>query len=391
VVCLRSLVEAEQELVHLGLDAEGIAAIAPKALMRAIKLYGIPAEDARRIKSHMLRLGGDVALPTEVYFRTDGATDVLILGTLSELIGLNLTLRAAGDHLTPLVDSLDRALAAFVEPPPPLKVANRTFEWGRRTYVMGIINITPDSFSGDGLGNNLASAVEQAKRFADEGADILDIGGESTRPGHTPVSTEDELQRVIPVVAAIAKAIDLPISIDTYKAAVAREALAAGASIVNDVWGLCADPRMATLVAETGAPVIIMHNQAGTNYEHMLDDVLASLAGSVQLALDAGVEAGKIIIDPGIGFGKTWQQNLELLSHMQELKSLGYPILLGTSRKSTIGKVLNLDVDERVEGTAATVALGIQNGADIVRVHDVKEIVRVSRMSDAIVRQGWQR
>ena len=261
--------------------------------------------------------------------------------------------------------------------------------WGKRTYVMGVINVTPDSFAGDGLGSDVVAAVDQALRFQDEGADILDVGAESTRPGATPLSTEEELGRLLPMLEAIAPKVDIPVSVDTYKARVARRAVEAGAAIINDVWGLKADPALAQVAAETGAGLIIMHNQQGQRYRDLVPDTFASLSYSAGLAQEAGVPDANIIFDPGIGFGKTPEHNLEILRRLREFRELGYPLLVGSSRKSTIGLVLDLPPDQRVEGTAATVALAIGNGADMVRVHDVKEMVLVCRMSDAIV-HGWR-
>lgn len=263
-----------------------------------------------------------------------------------------------------------------------------TFEWGRRTYVMGIVNVTPDSFSGDGLAYDADAALEQAARFQAEGADIIDVGGESTRPGHTPVDADEEIRRVVPVIRLLASRLHVPISIDTYKHEVAREALAAGASMINDVWGLRRDPALADLAARERAPIVLMHNQTGKDYRDLLPDVIESLRASMDAALEAGVPPENVILDPGLGFGKTAEHNLELLRRLSELRALGRPLLVGPSRKSTIGLVLGLPVEERLEGTAATVALSIANGADVVRVHDVKEMARVARMSDAIVR-GW--
>jgi len=259
------------------------------------------------------------------------------------------------------------------------------FLWGKRTYVMGVVNVSPDSFSGDGL-SSVEAAVEQAKMFVAEGADIIDVGGESTRPGSTPVSVEEELRRVIPVVEKLAKELSVPLSVDTYKFDVAQRALDAGAHMINDIWGLKADPRLARLAAEKKVPIVLMSNQRDKPQHRIVPAVISDLKRSIDIALDAGVPWEEIIIDPGIGFGKTLEQNLELVWRLNELKVLGRPILLGTSRKSMIGLVLDLPPDQRLEGTAATVAIGIARGADIVRVHDVREMVRVCRMSDAIVR-----
>ena len=293
----------------------------------------------------------------------------------------------------------------------PLQIGNHTFNWGSRTYVMGILNVTPDSFSGDGLippsplpkGERGSRALQQAKEFLADGADILDIGGESTRPGSQPVSEDEELDRVIPVIEAIAKEFpDALISIDTHKARVAEAAFNAGAHILNDVWALRADPELASVAAAFRVPVILMHNRSnpasvevreqlgnayiGSTYENLVEDVKRELLVSVDLALKAGVEEARIILDPGIGFGKTREHNLELINRLDEIRALRYPVLLGTSRKSFIGFTLDLPADQRVEGTAATVAIGIARGADLIRVHDVKEMMRVAKMTDAIVR-----
>ena len=263
---------------------------------------------------------------------------------------------------------------------------DKDFRWGERTYVMGIINLTPDSFSGDGLGSDVATALSQAKRFQEEGADIIDVGGESTRPGSSPISADEELRRVIPVLERLVADITLPISIDTYKSEVAQRAAEAGATMLNDIWGLKKDPRLADVSAEKRLPLILMHNHEGTSYQALIPEVMASLKQSLKLALDRGVAWENLIIDPGIGFGKTLEHNLVILRRLEEFKTLGRPILLGTSRKSVIGRVLDLPPQERIEGTAATVAIGIAKGADIVRVHDVAQMVRVCRMSDAIIR-----
>ena len=283
---------------------------------------------------------------------------------------------------------------AFTDRPlAPTNIGNRTFHWGSRTFVMGVLNATPDSFSGDGLAGDIDSAVEQALRFQRDGADIIDIGGESTRPaslytGAGPISTEEELARVIPIIEALAPVLDIPISVDTYKAEVADAALDAGAVMINDVWGFRRDPDMAALAAKSGAPVALMHNQAHTRYDDLVADVIAQLKSTADDAVAAGVKPENIILDPGMGFGKTAEHNLEILRRLGEFRVLYAPLLVGMSRKSTIGYVLDLPVEERLEGTAATVALSVAFGADIVRVHDVKEMARVAKMSDAVVR-GW--
>lgn len=265
------------------------------------------------------------------------------------------------------------------------RCGNVEFRWGHRTYVMGIVNVAPDSFSGDGL-CDVDAAIAQGKRLVAEGADTIDVGGESTRPGSKPISVEEELRRVLPVIEGLASELAVPVSIDTYKKEVARRAVSAGAKIINDIWGLKHDPELAHVAAEVGVALVVSQNQRDAPFHHFFPELMDSLKRSIQLALDVGVEWDKIIIDPGIGFGKTVEQNLEIVRRLSELRSLGRPILLGTSRKSFIGHVLDLPVEQRLEGTAATVAIGIANGADIVRVHDVGQMVRVVRMSDALVR-----
>ena len=271
--------------------------------------------------------------------------------------------------------------------------ALESLPFGKRTFVMGVLNVTPDSFSGDGLGTDVNTALNRALRFIEEGVDIIDVGGESTRPsgiydGVQEIREEDEIRRVIPVIDAIKSRTDALISVDTYKANVALAAVNAGASIVNDIWGMQRDPDMTSVISRTGCSVVLMHNTSNPDYTDVVQDTIFTLSEMVDRAVRSGVKEESILIDPGIGFGKTAKQNLEILRRLDEYKTIGKPLLVGTSRKSTIGKVLDLPVDERLEGTAATVALAISKGVDIVRVHDVKEMVRVSRMSDAIVR-GW--
>jgi dihydropteroate synthase len=265
------------------------------------------------------------------------------------------------------------------------RCGNTVFHWGERTYVMGIINVSPDSFSGDGLAG-VDAAVSQAQRFIDEGVDILDVGGESTRPNSSPIAVDEELRRVIPVLEKLASKVKVPLSVDTYKYEVARRALDAGAEMLNDIWGLKKEPRLAELAADRHVPIMLMSNQRENPVKNIIPEVISDLKRAVDLALDAGVPWENIIIDPGIGFGKTLEQNLELVRRLDELKALGRPVLLATSRKSMIGLVLNLPIEQRLEGTAASMAIGISKGAAMVRVHDVKEMMRVCKMSDAIVR-----
>jgi dihydropteroate synthase len=297
--------------------------------------------------------------------------------------------------------------------PAPTRIGPATFRWGERTFVMGILNVTPDSFSGDGLlaaaadaagGHSTAPAtvpvdpvdpveiaVALGRRMVAEGADILDIGGESTRPGHEPVALDEERRRVVPIVAALREALpDTPLSIDTTKPAVAEAALAAGADLINDVWGVGDDDALARLAADHGVPLVVMHNRAEPRYTTFLPEVIADLQRALERALRLGVRWDDLIVDPGFGFGKTAEHNLELMRDLDGLRMLGRPILLGTSRKSTLGRILDLPADQRLEATIATTALGIAGGVDLIRVHDVEPNLRAARITDAIVRANWR-
>ncbi len=270
----------------------------------------------------------------------------------------------------------------------PMVCRGSTFTWGERTFVMGIVNLSPDSFSGDGL-NAVDSAADQARRFVSEGADIIDIGAESTRPGSEPVTIEEEISRLIPAIDKIRLAVDVPISVDSYKYDVVKRAIAAGADIINDIWGLKYDSRLADLASEYNLPIILTSNQREDPCEgDIIAEIKKDLSRAIAQCHNAGVASGNIIIDPGIGFGKTLAQNLEIIRRLAEMESLGKPILLGTSRKGMIGAVLGTPVDDRLEGSAATNALGIAHGADIIRVHDVKFLSGVARISDAVMRRA---
>jgi dihydropteroate synthase len=271
-------------------------------------------------------------------------------------------------------------------PLPPTTWNGHVLHWGAKTHVMAILNLTPDSFSGDGLGGNTDEALTAALKAVDDGADILDLGAESTRPGHVPISAEEELARLLPALAAIRAHTKILLSVDTSKAAVAAEAIAAGADLVNDVRGFTADPEMAAVVARAGVPAVLMHDVPPEPGADLLTSILRELSRRLDRAVAAGVLWDRLIVDPGFGFGKDWRQNLELLRRFGELKALGRPILSGTSRKSMIGRVLGVPEGDRLEGTAATVSLAIAAGADIVRVHDARAMVRVARMTDAVVR-----
>ena len=266
----------------------------------------------------------------------------------------------------------------------PFEVKGTVFDFHKETIVMGILNVTPDSFSDGGRYDAVEAALIHAKKMVSDGAKIIDVGGESTRPGHAAVGLEEELSRVIPVIQALSRELDVAISIDTYKAKVAEAAIQAGAHIINDVWGAKREPAIAEVAARLGVPILLMHNRDNMDYTDFLPDVRKDLEESVQIAKDAGVPTQHIWLDPGIGFAKTIEQNILMMQHLQDVVDMGYPVLLGTSRKSTIGKVLNLPVEERLEGTAATVSFGIMHGCHMMRVHDVKEIVRTVRMMDVL-------
>ena len=269
-----------------------------------------------------------------------------------------------------------------------IDINGKPFEWGKKTYIMGILNRTPDSFSDGGRYTSMDDAVAHARNMISEGADIVDVGGESTRPGAEPVSPEEERERVIPLIRKISKICDIPISVDTYRAKTAAEAICAGAGLINDIWGLKADPEMADVAAQYRVPVCIMHNRKSPDYQNLIEDVRRDLGQSIETALKRGIKDEDIIIDPGIGFGKTYEQNLEVMKNLDRVKELGYPLLLGISRKSIIGMTLDLPAGERLEGTIALNVMGILKGADIIRVHDVEQNRRAAVMTDRVVRKN---
>lgn len=269
-----------------------------------------------------------------------------------------------------------------------IKCGPYQLDFSKKTYIMGILNATPDSFSDGGKYNNMEHAIEHAKEMVENGADIIDIGGESTRPGYTVISEDEEIERVVPVIEAISKHVSVPISIDTYKAKVAQRAIEAGAHIINDIWGAKADDKMAAVAAEYNVPIILMHNRHNRNYSIFIRDVLNDLYESINMVKQAGVRDEQIILDPGIGFAKDLNENILMMQNLDTLTALGYPVLLGTSKKSMIGQALNLPVEERMEGTGATVCYGIQKGCQIIRIHDVKEMSRMAKMMDILMGKG---
>ncbi|MGE5530408.1 MAG: dihydropteroate synthase [Patescibacteria group bacterium] len=389
VLRLETRAAIAQAMAALGADPRGCEIMAPKGVFYRIHARGLKAAAAAILKQEMLAKGGEAAVSRAAYGGTGEAGDVILMGTETQFTAVCATLAEQPFGLGALGEEIRSLIRRMAAPPPPIKIGGREFDWGRRTYVMGIINATPDSFSGDGLqraANPVEAAVAQAEAMAAAGADLLDVGAESSRPGHEPVSAEEELARLLPILRALAGRVKLPISVDTSKAAVAEAALANGASCLNDIWGLQRDPEMARVAARAGVPVIAMHNHDGTDYADLMGEIALFLRRSLEIAAAAGLPPEMAIVDPGIGFGKTREQNLAVLRNLTELRSLGRPILLGTSRKSVIGLTLDLPVGERAFGTAATVALGIAAGADIVRVHDVREMAQVTKMADAVVR-----
>lgn len=269
-----------------------------------------------------------------------------------------------------------------------IKIGNREFNIDRHTYVWGILNVTPDSFSDGGKWTGMDDSLRHVEKMLAEGMDVLDIGGESTRPGHTQISEQEEIERVVPVIEAVKQRFDVPVSLDTYKAKVAHAGVVAGADLINDIWGLKYDEKMARVIAENDVACCLMHNRENIEYEDFLQDVKADLSESIRLAKHAGIAENKIILDPGVGFGKSYDNNLEIIQSLDQLKSLGYPLLLGTSRKSVIGYALDLPVEERLEGTLVTTVFAVLKGCSFVRVHDVKENVRAIRMAEAIMQGG---
>ncbi len=389
---------ARSELRSVGVDPQSESIMAPKLRHLVIKIKDLDVRAANILKQEMLAKGADAAVAKWASGFTQPTTDVLLMGTVKQYRQVLKKLRIQPYGLQSLAEPISRLIESDGSIKAVIGRPGHELIVGERTLVMGILNLTPDSFSDGGLFLEPAAAVERASEMAANGADIIDIGGESTRPGADPVSEDEEKRRVLPVIERLASELDVPLSIDTSKAGVAGGAIEAGAQVVNDVTALRADPDMARVCAQTGVAVILMHMQGepremqeDPRYDDILSDLVAFFAQRLSFAAAAGIAAERSLIDPGFGFGKTTAHNLEILNRLGELRSLGHPIVLGTSRKSTIGTVLgNAPAGERLEGTAATVAAGILGGASIIRVHDVKEMARVAAMTDAIMAgEAW--
>ncbi len=392
LIAVRSAAEAERELAAINVDPFNIRNMAPKMVHRLLCLEGVNAREASLLKQEMLSLGGDVAFSSKA-LEGDAAGTVILMGTERQLRRLCAMLAEHPFGLPSLAADIRRVLEIDAAPPQGWDIGRRTLNLGSRPCIMGVLNVTPDSFSDGDRFFSTERAVERALAMEEEGADIIDVGGESTRPFARPVDEAEELKRVIPVIERLAGRLRIPLSIDTYKAAVAEKALATGAEIVNDISALTFDERMAEVVATVGAGLVLMHTRArptvmqkDTEYASIISEISAALRQSLALAEAAAISRERIVIDPGIGFGKGVAGNLEILRRLGEFRALGCPILIGTSRKSFIGNVLGRETGERLFGTAATVAVALVNGASIFRVHDVKEMRDVLDMTMALCR-----
>jgi dihydropteroate synthase len=388
---IKNMEEAARELRELNVHKGGIEIMAPKSVLRVIKVSGIGSHALNILKQEMLSVGGDCAVAWDAFIKRRNKTEGLIIGTAAQVGRLceklkkqPLGLAALGRMIFAL--EADCGKKDFV-----LRAGKYKLNLGKRAHIMGVLNVTPDSFSDGGMYYDRAHAVAYALKMESQGADIIDIGGESTRPGANGVTAKEECRRVIPVIKELAKSLKVPISVDTSKSAVARASLDAGASVVNDITGLKKDRKIAKLIGDRNAAVVLMHirgtpvsMQKDPVYKDLIGEICCSLKQSIAIAKAAGIKDDSIVIDPGIGFGKTVEHNLRIIRCLREFKSLGYPVMAGPSRKSFIGKITGAREDERQFGTAASVALSVQNGADIVRVHDIRQMKQVVQMTEAI-------
>jgi dihydropteroate synthase len=382
--------EAIRQMKKMGVDPTGVKLMEGKTLHFNLKVEGIEPRRANLLKQEMLSLGGDVAVDGRGLDCSAEQTDALLMGTQKHFEKLILKLEQYPD-LQPLSQSIKETLKNLSKTHYAIRCRKRTLVLGKQTLLMGVLNVTPDSFSDGGLFYDKGKAVSYGLKMVEEGADMIDIGGESTRPGSKPLELQEELRRVIPVIESLAKKLDVPISIDTYKSTVAQRAIEAGAQMVNDISGLKFDPNLAQVAAKEDTPLVLMHirgipetMQKDVHYDSLFSEILHNLRDSVQRAESAGLDPKQIIIDPGIGFGKSFEDNLLIIKNLFEFRILGKPILLGTSRKSFIGKILNTEVGDRLEGTLSSIAIGVLNGAHIIRSHDVLQAKKAIAVADAI-------
>jgi dihydropteroate synthase len=386
--------EAIQHMKMVGVDPTGVKMMEGKTLHFNLKVEGIEPRTANLLKQELLSLGGDVAVDGRGLDCSAKQTDALLMGTQKHFEKLILKLESYPD-LQPLRQSIKETLKNISRTHYSIRCRKGTLILGKRTLLMGVLNVTPDSFSDGGFFFDKGKAIAHGLKMVEEGADIIDIGGESTRPGSKPLELEEELHRVIPVIESLAKQVDVPISIDTYKSAVAQEAIEAGAQMINDISGLHFDQNLAKIAVKEDVPIVLMHirgipetMQKNIYYNSLFSEILIYLKDSVQRAESAGLDPRQIIVDPGIGFGKTIDDNLLIIKNLYEFRVLGKPILLGTSRKTFIGKILNAEVKDRLEGTLSTIAIGVLNGAQIIRSHDVLQAKKAIAVADAIRQAG---
>lgn len=394
VICADELPTVKKWLADIGVDQGGMERLEPKSIHRLVLVRGLSVEQAHLLKHEFLSVGADAAISRDAYVFTSQKTDALCMGTLKQY-GLACAKMANIPHgLTVVAEEIRNVIVNQESEPNYLYVGSKRFDLRERTLVAGILNITPDSFSDGGVFFDQDEALSHAIMLADQGADIIDVGGESSRPGAEPVSLEEELNRVIPVVEKITGVLEVPVSIDTYKAEVASEAIKAGAAMINDISGLSFDSAMVEVVAKSKAALVIMHMQGeprnmqeNPKYDSVVGDISGFLRRQIQKAVTAGVLKSQILVDPGIGFGKNLEHNLEILNRLKEFKCLGCPLYIGPSKKSFIGKITGAPAGERQFGTAAAVTASILNGASVVRVHDVAEMKETIKIADAIIRE----
>ncbi|MCR4433768.1 MAG: dihydropteroate synthase [Caldiserica bacterium] len=386
LLSLHSKRELDQVFMEIGAHQDSLSILERKGRYYIFRLYDLRPQAALILKQEALARGAELAISWDTISTREGPTDALLMATESQLFSLCEKLRAQPFELFPLAEKMERVVRNLNGTPPPSSFRGQAFNWGKRTFIMGVINLTPDSFSGDGLFSSIDRALQRAEEMIANGADIIDVGAESTRPGHTPVSAEEEWKRLEPFLKEFLSEATVPVSLDTYKAEVAARGLELGVDMINDIWGLKRSPEIAHLVKESGAGLILMHNKEEPNYQHFLPEVIQGLEKSVEMALEAGVPQEKIIVDPGFGFGKTAEHGYQMLKNLRAFRSLGFPLLIGISRKSFIGKITGKPPQERIMGTAAYCALAIEGGCDILRVHDVPEIKEVALVCDRIFR-----